>query len=78
MNGRRHRRHYPDTVRQGRIRFKPIWERYEALDSTYEAVTDYLEEKKLEGKDLFIEQYMKDPLSTPENDLVIEIYVPLK
>ena len=51
---------------------------YEALDSTYEAVTDYLDEKKLEGKDLFIEQYMKDPLSTPENDLVIEIYVPLK
>jgi effector-binding domain-containing protein len=49
---------------------------YEALDSTYEAVTDYLDEKKLEGKDLFIEQYMN--LSTPENDLVIEIYVPLK
>jgi effector-binding domain-containing protein len=43
-----------------------------------EAVTDYLDEKKLEGKDLFIEQYMKGPLSTPENDLVIEIYVPLK
>jgi effector-binding domain-containing protein len=51
---------------------------YEALDSTYEAVTDYLDEKKLEGKDPFIEQYMKDPLSTPEDDLVIEIYVPLK
>ena len=51
---------------------------YEALNSTYEAVTDYLDKKKLEGKDLFIEQYMKDPLSTPEDDLVIEIYVPLK
>jgi hypothetical protein len=25
---------------------------YEALDSTYEAVTDYLDEKKQEGKDL--------------------------
>jgi signal transduction histidine kinase len=29
LNGQRHRRHYPDTVRQGRIRFKPIWDRYE-------------------------------------------------
>jgi hypothetical protein len=28
LNGRRHRRHYPNTVRQGRIRFKPIWDRY--------------------------------------------------
>jgi succinate-semialdehyde dehydrogenase / glutarate-semialdehyde dehydrogenase len=29
LNARRHRRHYPNTVRQGRIRFKPIWDRYE-------------------------------------------------
>jgi hypothetical protein len=29
LNGRRHRRHYPNTVRQGRIRFKPIWDRYQ-------------------------------------------------
>jgi glycosyltransferase involved in cell wall biosynthesis len=31
LNGRRHRRHYPNTVRQGRIRFKPIWDRYYEL-----------------------------------------------
>jgi effector-binding domain-containing protein len=49
-----------------------------ALDSTYELITNYLDEKQLEAKDVFVEQYMKDPLSTPENDLVIEIYVPLK
>jgi Glyoxalase/Bleomycin resistance protein/Dioxygenase superfamily len=29
LNARRHRRHYPITVRQGRIRFKPIWDRYQ-------------------------------------------------
>jgi hypothetical protein len=29
LNARRHRRHYPNTVRQGRIRFKPIWDRYQ-------------------------------------------------
>ena len=51
---------------------------YDAMDSTYEAITNYLDEKQLEAKDLFIEQYMKDPVSTPEDDLVIEVYVPLK
>jgi effector-binding domain-containing protein len=51
---------------------------YDAMDTTYEAITNYLDEKQLEAKDLFVEQYMKDPISTPEDDLVIEVYVPLK
>jgi effector-binding domain-containing protein len=51
---------------------------YDAMDTTYEAITNYLDEKQLEAKDLFVEQYMKDPVSTPEDDLVIEVYVPLK
>lgn len=51
---------------------------YDAMDTTYEAITNYLDEKRLEAKDLFVEQYMKDPVSTPEDDLVIEVYVPLK
>ncbi len=51
---------------------------YDAMDTTYEAITDHLEEKKLEAKELFVEQYMKDPVTTPDDDLVIEIYVPLK
>jgi effector-binding domain-containing protein len=51
---------------------------YDAMDMTYDAITHYLDEKKLEAKDLFVEQYMKDPVRTPEDDLVIEIYVPLK
>ena len=51
---------------------------YDAMDTTYEAITNYLDEKQLEAKDLFVEQYMKDPITTPENDLVIEVYVPLK
>src|SRR5580704_11088836 len=29
LNARRHRRHYPNTARQGRIRFKPSWDRYQ-------------------------------------------------
>jgi effector-binding domain-containing protein len=51
---------------------------YDAMDTTYEAITNYLDDKRLEAKDLFVEQYIKDPLTTPEDDLVIEVYVPLK
>jgi len=51
---------------------------YDAMDTTYEAITNYLDDKRLEARDLFIEQYMKDPLATPEDDLIIEVYVPLK
>ena len=51
---------------------------YDAMDTTYEAITDNLEERKLEAKELFVEQYMKDPVTTPEDELVIDIYVPLK
>jgi effector-binding domain-containing protein len=51
---------------------------YDAMDATYEAITNYLDEKNLDSRDLFVEQYMKDPVTTPEDDLVVEIYVPLK
>jgi effector-binding domain-containing protein len=51
---------------------------YDAMDATYELITNYLDEKQLEVRDLFVEQYMKDPITTPEGDLVIEVYVPLK
>ena len=51
---------------------------YDAMDTTYEAITHHLDEKKLEAKDLFVEKYLKDPVTTPEDDLVIEVYVPLK
>ena len=51
---------------------------YDSMDATYEAITNYLDDKRLDARDLFIEQYMKDPVTTPEDDLVIEVYVPLK
>ena len=51
---------------------------YDEMDTTYEAIAHHMDEKKLEAKDLFVERYMKDPITTPEDDLVIEIYVPLK
>jgi effector-binding domain-containing protein len=51
---------------------------YDSMDTTYEAITNFLDEKNLDAKDLFIEQYVTDPLNTPEDKLVIEVYVPLK
>lgn len=51
---------------------------YDAMDVTYDAITNHLDEKKLEAKDLFIEQYVTDPLTTPEDRLVIEVYVPIQ
>src|SRR5690349_11981347 len=51
---------------------------YENMDNTYEAITNHLDDKKLEAKDTFIEDYITDPLKTPEDKLVINVYVPLK
>jgi len=51
---------------------------YENMDNTYEAITNHLDDKKLEAKDTFIEDYTTDPLKTPEDKLVINVYVPLK
>lgn len=51
---------------------------YDSMDSTYEAITNHLDEKKLEARELFMEQYVTDPLKTPEDQLVIEVYVPVK
>jgi len=51
---------------------------YDNMDNTYEAITNHLDEKKLEAKDTFIEEYTTDPLKTAEDKLVINVYVPLK
>lgn len=51
---------------------------YDNMDNTYEAITNYLDEKKLEAKDTFIEEYVTDPLTTTEDKLVINVFVPLK
>jgi effector-binding domain-containing protein len=51
---------------------------YDAMDSTYEAITNYLEDKGLEAKDLFIEEYATDPVKSDPNKLVINVFVPVK
>jgi len=51
---------------------------YDAMDSTYEAITNYLEDKHLDAKDLFIEEYVTDPVTTNAENLVINVLVPVK
>jgi effector-binding domain-containing protein len=51
---------------------------YDNMDNTYEAITNHLDDKKLEAKDTFIEEYITDPLKTAEDKLVINVFVPLK
>ena len=48
------------------------------MDSTYEAITNYLDDKQLEAKDLFIEEYVTDPVKTEPDNLVINVFVPIK
>jgi effector-binding domain-containing protein len=51
---------------------------YDSMDSTYEAITNYLDDKQMEAKDLFIEEYATDPVKTDPNKLVVYVFVPVK
>ena len=51
---------------------------YDSMDGTYEAITNHLDEKRLEAQDTFVEEYETDPVTTPEDKLVVIVYVPVK
>src|SRR5581483_8284502 len=51
---------------------------YDNMDNTYGAITNHLDEKKLEAKVSFIDESLTDPIKTAEDKLVINVYVPLK
>jgi effector-binding domain-containing protein len=51
---------------------------YDSMDNTYEAITNHLDEKRLEAADVFIEEYQTDPVTTPEDKFVVTVFVPLK
>jgi effector-binding domain-containing protein len=51
---------------------------YDAMDTTYEAITNYLDDKQLEAKDLFIEEYATDPVKSDPDKLVVNVFVPVK
>jgi effector-binding domain-containing protein len=51
---------------------------YDAMDATYEAITNFLDGKGIDAKDQFIEEYVTDILKTPPDQLVVNIFVPVK
>lgn len=51
---------------------------YDAMDTTYEAITNYLDQKNLDAKDVFIEEYTGGPLKKGDESLLITVFVPLK
>lgn len=51
---------------------------YDSMDNTYEAITNHLDEKRLEAADVFIEEYETDPVTTPEDKFVVTVFVPIK
>jgi effector-binding domain-containing protein len=51
---------------------------YDSMDNTYEAITNYLDEKRLDAADVFIEEYESDPVTTPDDKFVVTVYVPIK
>lgn len=51
---------------------------YDDIDSTYEAITAYLDEKGIEAKPMFVEQYLNDVTSADDVSLQVDIYVFVK
>jgi effector-binding domain-containing protein len=51
---------------------------YDDIDSTYEAITAYLDEKGLEARNLFVEEYLNDAKDSTDMALQVDIYVFLK
>lgn len=51
---------------------------YDDIDSTYDLITAYLDEKDLEARDFFIEEYLSELTSAEDPNLAVDIYVFLK
>jgi len=51
---------------------------YDGMENLYEAITNFFDEKNLQPAELFIERYVTDPRTTPEDELVIEVIFPIR
>jgi effector-binding domain-containing protein len=51
---------------------------YDEIDATYEAITAYLDEKGLDTKNLFIEEYLSDLSDAEDAAVEVDIYVFVK
>jgi effector-binding domain-containing protein len=48
---------------------------YDDIDTTYETITAYLDEKGLKARNIFVEEYMNDPKSSEDTGLEMNIFV---
>ena len=48
---------------------------YDDIDSTYDAITAYLDEKGVDAQDVFVEEYLNEPKSSDDPNLQVDIYV---
>lgn len=51
---------------------------YDGMDNTYEAIANFMDQKGLDARETFIEEYTTDPLTAPNDKLVINVFVPIK
>ena len=51
---------------------------YDSMDMLYETIVNYLDEKRIERLGLFVEEYVTDPVITPQDQLVVNVYVMVK
>jgi effector-binding domain-containing protein len=51
---------------------------YKDMSQTYEAITNFFDSKGLDAKDLLIEEYLTDLKPAPEEELVVNVFVPAR
>ena len=51
---------------------------YDSMDMLYESIVHYLDEKRIEKQGLFVEEYVTDPTTTPDDKLVVNVFVLVK
>lgn len=48
---------------------------YDTIEQTYDEITNHLDERSITAEDAFVEEYVRDPATTPETGLATFIYV---
>jgi len=51
---------------------------YEEIEATYEAITAYLDEKNIDAKNIFVEEYLTDLKKADDEKTEVDIYVFMK
>ena len=51
---------------------------YDDIDSTYEAITAFLDEKGVDAQDVFLEEYLNETKTSDDPNLQVDIYVLLR